>query len=269
MTIYIEYFLIQNLIINFCLIRLVYLTTKCETSFFRLILSSIVGAGFSVISAIFINNLLIMNLLKILCAFMIVIIAFNQSKKYFIINFILLFMYTYAVSGLINSISSHQIFTSLGIISYTNLNLNNICIFAVLISYIYEWIARCIKLRTKTNSYIYKTTLRHKDKQISINAYLDTGNLLNLDGRPIIIVDLDIYLKLTNTPLITYLATNTTKLTTNTITGTSNLKIFSIDEISIIVNKKTIKLTNQLIAVNNTNKFKNTNYQALLSPMVI
>ena len=220
-------------------------------------------------SAIFINNPLIMNLIKILCAIMIVITAFKQSKKYFIINFILLFMYTYAVSGLITSISSHQIFTSFGMISYINLNLDSICIFVILISYIYEWIARSMKLRINTNSYIYKTTLRHKDKKISINAYLDTGNLLNLDGKPIIIVDLDVYLKLTNTSLITYLTSNSTKLTTNTITGSNSLKIFSIDEIAITIDKRTVKLKNQLIAVNNTNKFKNTNYKALLSPMII
>lgn len=269
MTIYIEYFLFQNIIINFCLLRLVYITAKCKTTFFRLLISTLIGSLFSIISAIFINNHIIMNLLKLFCAIIMLITAFNQTKKYLLINLILLFLYTYAMGGFITMLSSRQIYTSFGIVTYIKINPNIISLIVIIVSYIFEWIARTIKMRAKTNSYIYEITLCHKGRKLSLNAYLDTGNLLNFEGKPVVILDLDAYLKLSNTTLVDYYLIETPKISTNTINGSNQLKIFSIDEIIIKTHKKTIKLSNQLIAINNTNKFKNTNYQALLSPMLI
>ncbi len=269
MNIYIEDFLFQNIIINFCLLRLVHITSKSKTSFFRISISTVIGSAFSVIAGIFLTNTIIMNLLKLLCASIMIIIAFQQTKKYLLINFILLFFYTYAIGGFITMLSSHQQYTPFGIITYTNINPYIIYFVVILLSYIFEWIARTIKLRLKTNSFIYEITLYHKGRKLSLNAYLDTGNLLNLDGKPVVIIDLDVYLKLSNISLIDYYLIDSPKISTHTINGTNHLKIFSIDEIVIKKNNKKIKFSNQLIAINNTKKFKNTNYQALLSPMLL
>jgi len=269
MTIYIEIFLLQNIIINFCLLRLVYITLKSKTSFFRLILGTILGALFSVISAMFLTNQTIMNILKFVCALLMLLIAFKQSKKQFIISIILLFLYTYALGGAMTAISSQQHYTTFGVITYSKINLNIVCLGIIILTYIFELVAKNMKLRFKSNSFIYKATLKYKDKSLSINAYMDTGNLLNIDGNPVIIVDLEVYLTLTNTTIIDFYLRKNPEITTSTITGHNNLKLFIIDELQIKTDKKFITINNQYIAVNTCANFKDTNYQALLSPMIL
>lgn len=268
MTIYIEYFLLQNIIINFCLLRLVKITLKPNSSFFKLFLSSLLGAGFSIICAIFITNNTAMNILKICCGLTMILIAFKQSKKGIISSFILLLIYTYAFGGIITSLSSTTYSTSFGVVASIKINLWAICAILIIATYIIEILANHLKIKTQSSNYIYELTLKQNNKTITINAYLDTGNLLNHNGKPVIIIDLSTYLKLTNSNLINFYLSNTETIQTGTVTGSNNLKLFTIEKAIIKHNKKKIELTEQYVAVNSTVHFKNTNYQALISPFL-
>lgn len=266
MTIYIESFLLHNVLINFCLLRLVVITLKSKTNFFRLISASIVGAGFSVISAIFLSNQIILNFLKFACAIITLVIALKQSKKQFIFSIILLFLYTYALGGAIMNLTSTNYYTSFGIISASKFSLELITTLAIVVTYIYEFIAKYIKFKLKTNNLIYPITLYSKEKKIDLQAYLDTGNFLNINGEPVIIVDLKSYLKLSNKNLIDFYLSKNDEIVANTVNGSNNLKLFKIDKIEIKINKERKTYFNQYIAVS-PNKFKDLNYQALLSPL--
>lgn len=266
MEIYIELFLLQNIIINFCLLRLIEITTKTKTTFFKLLLSSIIGASFSVVSAIYINTNLTMNLLKLICAILMLFIAYKQSFKQFIFNFILLFVYTFAFGGAVTNLSGSIYQTNFGVIISSKINLELICIIILALTYIFQLIFKHIKFKIKTNNLIYKIKLFKNNKSISINAYLDTGNFLNFNGKPVIIVDLNSYLKLTNLDLIDFHLSSCEKINTNTVTGNKYLKVFTLDKIELLANNKSYEFKDQYIAVN-TN-FKNSNYQALLSPML-
>ena len=104
--------------------------------------------------------------------------------------------------------------------------------------------------------------------KIKINAYLDSGNLLQFNEKPVIVLDLNSFLKLSKIdPINFYLSKNPT-LATNTVSGCQNLKLFKIDKITIH-DKQKIEIENQYIAINTNNSFKNTNYQALLSPLML
>jgi len=269
MEIYIEEFLIQNILINLCLLKLIEITTKCKTSFFKLFLASIVGSCFSVAVVYFLNKLLIVNILKFMCALIMLSIAYKQGKKQLIFNLILLFIYTYAFGGAVSSLISTTYVTNFGIITNTKVNLNIICLIILIITYLFQFIAKNIKFKLKTNNLIYKLKLFKNNRNISVNAYLDTGNFLNINGKAVIIVDLDSYLKLTKSNLIDFYLTKTEQIKTGTVTGNSNLKVFLLDKVEIEINNKTQILTNQYIAVNTNPSFKNANYQALLSPLIL
>ena len=269
MTIYIEYFLLQNIIINFCLLRLTYLTTKCQTNTFRLILSSLLGSVFSVVAVQFLNKITLMNIIKLLCSYIMLRTAFKQTKKHLIFNYILLFLYTYALGGLITSISSTTYYTSFGIVTSSSINLWAVCSLIIAFTYIFELVVKHIKFKVKTNNLIYKLTLEKDNQKLTINAYLDTGNLLNHEGKPVIIVDLNSYLKLTNTNLAHFLTNKTDEIKTHTVTGCNNLKLFTVDRLTITKDNSKIELKNQYIAVSLTSNFKTTNYQALLTPLIL
>lgn len=269
MEIYIEIFLIQNILINFCLLKLVQVTTKSKTSWHKLILASIVGSVPSVIVVLILNNTSLLNITKFLTAFAMLFVAFKQTKKQFFFNTILLFLYTYALGGVVTSLSSSVYYTSFGAVMTSKFSLEAICLIIVVFTYLFELVTRHLKLKVKTNGLIYNLTLTHKNKTINTYAYLDTGNFLNLDGKPILVLDLDIFLKLTNTNLISFFTSNHSSLTTQTVNGKNDLQICNIEQIEISQGKNKIKFNNQSVAINTNNCFKNTNYKALISPLFL
>ena len=269
MTIYIEIFLLQNILINFCLIKLIQTTTKNKTNFYKMLLSSVFGAVFSVFSISFLNNNLILNLIKLTTAIIMILLAFKQTKKQFIYNTILLFLYTYAFGGFITNINTQTYHTSFGIVTTSKYSLELICILILISSYIFDLVLKHIKLKISTNNLIYAITLTQGSKTLKVNAYLDTGNFLNHHGQPVLILDLDSYLKLTNKNLIDFYTSRMETIKTGTVNGNNSLKIFNVDKIEIFNKKTKIQLENQFVAINTTNCFKNTNYQALLSPLFL
>ncbi len=269
MEIYIESFIIQNILINFCLLKMIYFTIKNKTSFFKLLLASLVGTIPSVFIICFLNSTLILNITKFITAGTMLGIAFKQSKKQFVFSFILLFLYTYTFGGLITSLNSNVYYTSFGAVMTSKFSLEVICLIFIMFSYIFELVLKNIKLKISTSNLIYNLTLTQANNRIKINAYMDTGNFLNINGQPVLILDLNTYLKLTKTNLLNFLTIKTNTISTETVNGNRDLKTFNIDKIEIKNGKKVTILNNQIVAINTTNCFKDTNYQALLSPLFL
>ncbi len=269
MTIYIETFLIQNIIINFCLLKLVQVTTKNKTSIFRLVLSSIIGAGLSVVSAVLISNNIAINVLKFICSFIMLLTAFKQSKKQFMLSFLLFFIYTYALGGAIISLSGTTYATNFGVVTSSKFNLSLVCLIIIAITYLFEFALKHIKSRIKLNSLVYEITIFKDNNSLKLNAFLDTGNQLNFNGQPVLVLDFKTYLKLTKQNIISYITNPAMQTTISTVAGKQNVNLYLIDKLQIKVNNKTKELINQLVAINFSSTFKNTNYQALLSPMFL
>ena len=143
--------------------------------------------------------------------------CFKTTLKQFFISFILLFTYTYALGGAIISLSSASYLTSFGVVITSKFNLTFVCLIIILLTYAIDMIAKHLKYRSKTNNYIYKIELELNNNKIQINAYLDSGNLLQFNEKPVIILDLNSYLKLTKSNLINFYLNNSETLKTNTI----------------------------------------------------
>lgn len=267
MEIYIEDFLIQNIVINLCLLRLVQITTKSKTSFFRLLLASILGAGFGVISASVLSQAIIINVLKIVCALVMIKLSFKTNFKCFVANFLLLFGYTLALGGFVLATQTNASFTSFGIVT-TNINLWFAMLTCLIFSYIFEHIAKHIKLKINLNNLVYKVKLTNKNNSLTINAFLDTGNMLTIDGKPVMILDLSSYLALTNKSYIDYVLNPpvSPNLSLNTVAGNTNLKLVTLSKMQIVCGNKTKEILSPIVAINQVNKFQSTNYQALISP---
>jgi len=269
MEIYIEIFILQNILINFCLLRLVYLTTKTKTTSFKMFLGSLIGTVPSIFIVMFLQNSLVLNSVKILTALLMLITAFTQTKKQFAFNLILLFLYTYTFGGLVMALSSNVYQTSFGAVMASKFSLELICLVFIIFTYIFELVTKQLKFKIKTNNLLYNVTLTQKNNTLKINAYMDTGNFIHHDNKPVLILDLQAYLKLTKTNLINFLTSKTEEIKTNTITGNNNLKLFQIDKLEFQIDKKLITINNAYVAINITNCFVNTNYQALLSPLFL
>ena len=269
MNIYIEYFLLQNTVINFCLLRLIHITTKSQTTSLKVVTASFLGAVFSVISANFIYNTILTNIIKFSSAVLMLATTFKQTKKGFAFNLILLFIYTYALGGIITNLSTSKQYSTFGVFVKPKVNMWTIMFAVIALTYIFEQVAKHLKTKIKSGSFIYKTTLKNGNKKLTINGFLDTGNMLNHNGKPVFIVDFSTFTKLTNIKLLEFLSLKSETINTSTVTGNSNLKLFTIDEITIFINEKKLTLKQQYIAVNAIPIFSKTNYKILLSPLML
>ena len=266
MTIYLEDFLLQNIIINFCILRLVYISTKYRTNNYKLVISSILGAVFSAISATYISDLLMTNIIKLLCSLLMILISFNIRIKQFIYSYILLFIYTYALGGVMMNFASNSYFSSNGIIMQSKFNLELVTLFIVVLTYIFEISLKHVRNKIINNNFICNIHLKSGKKTLKIKAFIDTGNNLSFNGKSVMILDNSCFLKLID---LKYFSKKPLTINTATISGNKSLTLFLIDEIKIYSNKKPKIIKNQYIAVDNMNTFSNTNYQALLSPTMI
>lgn len=260
MQIYIEDFLIENILINCSILSLIKVTTKSKSSIFKMILSSIVGATISVFYTFFIQNTIILNIFKIISAILIILIGFKNTKKQFTYNFILLFLYTYALGGIITSLNNNITIGTNSIIINPKISLFGVCLSVIVLTNIFKLIARSFKSKMVKSNYIYPITITCNKKSISINAYLDTGNLVKYNNFPVIIIDAFTFSKI---------ATKNLKFETlevSTATSKKQMTLFQVDNVTIKTNK-CIKLEKQFLAVSPIRL--GDNYNALLSPEIL
>ena len=269
MEIYIEYFLIENILINFSLLKMIEASTKNNSSFFKMLIASIVGASASVIFVAIYTNSLLVNMLKLVSACLMLIICFKQTVKQYVVSFVLLFIYSYAFSGFISAINSNSFYNGSGFVIANRISLFSITILAIILSFVLNKVLKNIKLNFKKNKLIYKMKIYNNNQYICINGFMDTGNLLCYRNKPIILIDMDTYLKLTNKNVMDIYLNKTQEISTKTVNGINKLKLFNIEKIEIKINNKKIILKNQLVAINSNNCFKNTNYKALLTPLLL
>lgn len=269
MIVYVEFVLLQTIIINFCLLKLVKITTKNQSTFFKIFLASCFGALCHLVAIRLLSNKIALNLIEFIATCVMLKICFKINVKQHIYSLILMYIFSFSLSGFAIAINSRTYYTTFGTVTTTKFNIDAICLLIILATYIYELVLNHIKTRISTSSLIYNIKLTHKNKHLKTQAFLDTGNCLNFNGNPVIVLDLFSFLKLYNYDLINFFKQNADVLSTSTVNGTSNLKIFKIDKIEIYNKNKTIKHFDQYVAVNTNDCFKNNNYKALISPMFI
>jgi len=267
MSIFIEDFLLQNILINYCLLRLVELTTKSKTKFIRLFFASLIGGLISVFVAVIIKNNVLINITKLICGLIVVFVAFKTKLKGFLFNFILLFLYTYALGGSVMGLSGAVYNTNFGVVMQSKVSLEMVCLIVIAVTYVFQLVAKHLKQKLKSNNYIYELTLYLGKNAITINAFLDSGNMLTHNGEPVVILNLQSYMELTKTNLVNYYLANLKVIKTSTVCGNENLKLFIADKIVIKNGKHSKVIKHQQIAV--TNNFKADNYSALISPALI
>ena len=269
MTLYVEYFLIQTCIINFCILKLIKATTKHNSSFFRFFVAGFISALIHTISLKTLSDKDILNILEFISVVIMLKISFKTNAKHFIYDLILTYIFSFSLYGFSLTLNSQTYYTSFGTVTTSKFGIDSICLIIIIASYIYDLVLKHIKLKINNNSLLYPLKLTHKMRNITIQAFLDTGNCLSFNGNPVIVLDLATFLKLHNSDLISFLSSKSDAISTSTVNSNGSLKLFKIDKIEI-KNKNHISTHfNQYVAVNYTNCFKNSEYKALISPSLI
>ena len=179
MRIYIDLFFLFNTIMDIIIITSVSILLKRNTTYKRILISSLLGGISSLMLFTSINRLL----LELITIILMITIAFKYKNiRYFLTNILYTYILSILLGGLIYLFNSKVTL---------NIYLNYLVIIVLSIEVMTLYIKENKKIKHTYNNY-YKVDIYFKDKEkISLIGFLDTGNNLYdpYKKRPIILVD--------------------------------------------------------------------------------
>lgn len=195
MTIYIDVVLIENLVMNFIILLATGIILKEKIKTVRLLLASLLGAIYSVVSYMSILEIYSNIILKIILSIVIVYIAFNPQTMKKMWKSILLFYLTSFVFGgaafaLIYIVKPQDILMKNGLFLGTY-PLKTIILGAIIAFIIIITAFTIVKTKITKKDMFCELEIQINGKKIETTAMLDTGNLLKepITNTPVIIVE--------------------------------------------------------------------------------
>lgn len=263
MEVYIEYVILDNLIINSILIYLTSITLRFKVNKYRILPASVVGTIFAIfLPFIKLQNYLLI-LLKMLVGLFIVLIFSKFNFKSIMLNYLIFVTYTFLMGGLCFGIL-YLLNSNVSINGLIIYNFNIPISLIVLIIFIYFLILqKFIKYRKNIVNLTYPVELFKDDKLFKLNGFLDTGNQIYDDlGNPIIVISLNSFLNAyPNVSLIKVATNNVTELdvktskylTITTANAVTKMLTFKCDKVKILEDKTYKIFKDVTIGVSNSN----------------
>ena len=195
MTIYIDVILIENLIMNFIILYATGLVLKRKIKKVRLILASLLGAMYSLLTYISSFEIYTNIILKLVLSILMVYIAFNapnvkQIGKDLLLFYLISFVFGGAAFAFIYIIKPQDILMKNGLFLGTY-PLKTVLLGAIIAFIIVIAAFKIVKSRFSTKDMYCKIKIRLNEKEIETNAMIDSGNLLKepISNTPVIIVE--------------------------------------------------------------------------------
>lgn len=195
MTIYLDVVLIENLMMNFIILLATGLILKEEIKKTRLLLSSLLGAIYSIVSYLSILEIYASQILKIILSIVMVYIAFNPQTikkmwKDLLLFYLTSFVFGGAAFALIYIVRPQDILMKnglfLGTYPFKTILLGAIIAFVVIITAF-----TVVKSKITKKDMFTKIRIQLNQKSIETIAMIDTGNLLKepITNTPVIVVE--------------------------------------------------------------------------------
>lgn len=195
MTIYIDIVLIENLIMNYIILFTTAVVLKIKVNHIRLILASLLGAGYSIIAYMGIIKVYSSIILKIILSVLIIYIAFNPQNikkmcKDLLLFYLVSFVFGGAAFALIYIIKPQNILMKNGLFlgTYT---LKTVMLGAIVAFCIIIGAFAIIKNKISKKDMFCEIEILINQKKIKTKAMIDTGNMLKepITNVPVIVVE--------------------------------------------------------------------------------
>ena len=195
MTIYIDIIFLENIIMNSIILYATSIIIKQKTKFFRIIISSGIGAIYSI--ALYLTNLKIYTSIisKIILSIIMIYIAFKPSNfknvfKQVVIFYLTSFIFGGVALNLIINFNSDKISIKNGI--YTGEDVFKVIILGAIFALIIVKISiKIIKNKLIPKDMYCKIKMKINEKTVETKAMIDTGNLVKepITNIPVVIVE--------------------------------------------------------------------------------
>lgn len=182
MTVYIEYVLIDNFLIDYLLLKATFSTTGISVRKGRLFLCAIFGAVTAIVYPLFENFYILQTIFKIFSGLLIVLIAVKfSSVKSYVINALIFFLYTFLMGGAIIGI-----YNLLNIPYQTEISVAFMVIPVYLLITGMERAIKYLYRRREIMKLTVKVELEFSNKKVALNGFYDTGNGVYDGDSPVI-----------------------------------------------------------------------------------
>ena len=284
MEVYIEYVVLDNLIINYVLLRLTNYTLKLNANKCLCFFSSVVGTIVAVLMPLIkfnlnatLNNFMLILLKVVLGFIMVLIIKKPKSFLNFLTTFFMFLTYTFVLGGmcfgLIYMLNLQTTFSGILMFGFeipvSLFLLLGICYLKILFSLI-----KLVKHRCNYSKFYYDVKLSVNNKKVVVTGFLDSGNQIKILDNAIVVINyktlLKLYPNLNFEKLIVGRLTETGLKNAKMInvinsSGKTKMLTFMLDEITIVgENNRVLSFKNYVVGLAKTNF--NGKFDCLLSP---
>ena len=270
MQVYIEYAFIDNMIINFILIRASTKIIRVKSSVVFQLVSALIGTLVAIVIPLFSLSNVCFIIVKITLAFLMVYVSskFYSVKKYFltVLTFVIL---TFLSGGFIIAL-----FNLVGVDyeRYFILNYDSVLPIGISVLIIYilysVLISLCLAFFKERNfrPFIRTCVVTVNKKSVKTRGFIDSGNCL-YDKKlalPISVLSTSLFKKLEKLGL----RKSVSSIVFDTVSGTAEMKLYIIDKLSIYNGVSVNILNNVLVGVSPSN-FHGGDYDILLNPDLV
>ena len=259
MTVYIEYVIIDNLIIDFLILKATFSLTKIDYIKRRLFLCAFLGAVIALIYPLLELNQVILTLVKIMSGLLILLLANNyKNAKAFYINAVIFFSLVFLTGGAV-----------IGIYNIFNIPLStekSVALVFLPVYFIIKGLGEVITYfykRKEIVSFIYEIELKVFNKSQKAIGFLDTGNGAFYEEKPIIFCNKELAKKLLNENLI---KTKFIKILITTATGQNENFSFKLDELILYKGDRAHIFSNVIVCIADV---KSSDYDIILHPALL
>ena len=259
MTVYIEYLLLDNLIIDYLLLKATFSTTGISVKKGRLFLSALIGTFFAFVLPLLNLNKVILTIIKIAVGLLMTLTCTTYAtKKAYYISTVIFFLYTFLVGGIITGV-----YNLLAIPTGTEVCVATVILPAYLSIKGVVSVVKFLYRRKGVYSLTYKTQIVVNGKGVVGQGFLDTGNTVFDGDNPVIFCHKSLAQKFFDMGVILPLK----KITLTTIDGITQKTAFTAQKIEIYVGDKNNIYNNVTVCV--TSDGYDGLYQIILNPCML
>lgn len=197
MTVYLDVILIENMCMNYIILFATGYIMKLKIKHLRIIISSIIGGAYAIISYMNIIPIYSTLIAKIILSISMVHIAFNPKNikvclKELLLFYVVSFVFGGCAFALLYIIKPQDILMKNGV--YIGTYPIKVAIIGALVGFVLTYLAfKIVKGKITKKSVLYEVAIFFKEKETNVIAMLDTGNLLRdpISQMPVILVQKD------------------------------------------------------------------------------
>lgn len=200
MEAYIEYVILDNLSMNYVILKLLDITTGVKVGKFNKVAICILGTIFSIFLPYLYFNKVLLFVYKILVS-IVLVMCIRRFRKFtqFLLFYMLFVMYTFLLGGMclwvVNLMGLDYTMSGVLISSLEFPVGLLLSIIFCLIKLMYRWIL-IMKNKLRASNFIYKISITDGGESVNGIGFLDTGNNVRIDGCGVSIISLGLFLRL-------------------------------------------------------------------------